>query len=108
MADNDWIMNLRRIVLQAIEAENPCDILPGIVTKNAPLEIQIDQRNILNAEQILVPEAMTDHIQEMVIPGIGTVRATIKNALKAGDKVLLIQERGAQHYLVVDRWQKGG
>lgn len=44
----------------------------------------------------------------MVIPGIGTAGVTIKNALKAGDKVLLIQERGAQHYLVVDRWQKGG
>lgn len=30
MADNDWIMNLRRIVLQAIEAENPCDISQGL------------------------------------------------------------------------------
>lgn len=108
MADAEWIENIRKIALQAVAAGNPCDLLPGTVTKISPLEIRIDQKNVLHAEQILVPVSMTDHNRDMSIPGIGDVRVTVKNALKAGEEVILFQERGAQHFLVVDRWQKGG
>lgn len=108
MADAEWIDNIRRIVMQAVEAGKPCDILPGTVTKPSPLEIQIDQKTFLYAEQIFVPMNLTNHTQDMEIPGVGNVSVTVKNALKAGEQVLLIQERGAQHYLVLDRWQKGG
>ena len=64
MANAEWIENIRKITLQAVEAGNPCDFLPGTVIKAAPLEIQIDQKNVLYAEQILVPVSMTDHDQE--------------------------------------------
>lgn len=107
MANAEWIENIRKIALQVVEAGNPCDFLPGTVTKAAPLEIQIDLKNVLHAEQIIVPVSMTDHDQDMSIPGIGDVRVTVKNGLKAGESVILFQERGAQHFLVVDRWQKG-
>lgn len=50
---------------------------------------------------------LTDHIQTMNIPGMGEVNVSVKNGLAAGDEVLLIQKRGGQRYLVVDRWQKG-
>ena len=43
----------------------------------------------------------------MDIPGMGEVNVSVKNGLAAGDEVLLIQKRGGQRYLVVDRWQKG-
>lgn len=108
MADAEWIENLKKIVRQAEEAGNPCDIIPGTVTKAAPLEIQIGTKTFLNAAQILLPLSMTDHMEEMSIPGIGAVKVTVKNALKAGEPVLLIQKRGGQQYLVIDRWQKGG
>lgn len=104
MGDMEWIENIKRIVLQAIEAGNPCDVIPGTILHAAPLEIQIDQKIILTPEQLFVPMSLTDHKQEMSIPGVGNVSATIKNALKTGEKVLLIQERGAQHYIVIDRW----
>lgn len=108
MAETEWIENIRKIVLQAVEAGKPCDVSFGTVVKPAPLEIQLGPKTILTAGQLLLPRAMTDYSQEMSIPGVGTVRATVKNALKAGEQVLLIQKRGGQRYLVVDRWQKGG
>ena len=40
MADAEWIDNMRKIVLQAVEAGDPCDIVSGTVTKTAPLEIR--------------------------------------------------------------------
>lgn len=108
MADTEWIDNIRRIVLRAMEAENPCDVILGSVTKAAPLEIQISDKAVLNASQILIPQSMTDHTQEMSIPGVGTVNVMVKNALKAEEQVLLMQKRGGQLYVVLDRWQKGG
>lgn len=33
MADAEWIDNMRKIVLQAVEAGDPCDIVSGTVTK---------------------------------------------------------------------------
>lgn len=108
MADAEWIENIRKIALQAVAAGNPCDLLPGTVTKTSPLEIQIDQKNVLYSEQILVTVSMTDHDQDMTIPEIGDVRVAVKNGLKVGEKVILFQERGAQRFLVLDRWQKGG
>ena len=35
MADAEWIDNMRKIVLQAVEAGDPCDIVSGTVTKTA-------------------------------------------------------------------------
>ena len=108
MADAEWIGNIRKIVLQAIEAGNPCDVVFGTVAKSAPLEIQIGPKTFLQPYQLILPQGLTDHTDEMSIPEIGTVNSTVKNALKAGEQVLLIQKWGGQQYLVVDRWQEGG
>lgn len=108
MADTAWIENINKIVLQAMEAGNPSDVVLGTVIKAAPLEIQIGPKTALDARQLLIPRALTDYRQEMEIPGLGTVVATIRNSLKAGEKVLLVQKRGGQQFLVVGRWQEGG
>ena len=107
MADAEWIDNMRKIVLQAVEAGDSCDIVSGTVTKTAPLEIRWGPNAFLAASQLIVPQYLTDHIQTMDIPGMGEVNVSVKNGLEAGDEVLLIQKRGGQRYLVVDRWQKG-
>lgn len=104
MADTQWMENIKKIVLQAVEAGDPCDIIPGLVTGTAPLSVQIDQKTILNSRQLLIPQSLTDHNVEMEIPGQGAVTANVKNALKQGERVLLIQKRGGQQYLVMDRW----
>lgn len=104
MADSEWIENIKRIVLQAMEAGQPCDVVTATVVKESPLEIQIDQKTTLYRSQLLLLESLKDHKEEMVIPGIGAVTVTVKGGLKAGEKVLLIQKRGAQQYVVLSRW----
>jgi len=102
--DNDWIENLRNISRQAEEAAKPCSVLLGTVTGTSPVAVQIDQKITATASQLLIPRYLTDHVEQMSIPGVGDVAVAVKNALKAGDAVILVQKRGAQQYLVIDRY----
>jgi hypothetical protein len=104
MADAAWVENMKRIVLKAMEEGDPCDIVPGTVTKVSPLSVQIDQKNTITGDQILVPEHLTDHVEQMSIPGMGEVSVTVKGGLRSGQRVLMLQKRGGQQYAVVDRW----
>lgn len=101
--DNEWIESIKKIVLQAVEAGKPCDILSGTVEKASPMTIRVDQKTVLEERQLLVPHGLTDYTAQMDIPKVGDVSVTVKNALKTGDQVILIQKPGAQEYLVVDR-----
>lgn len=103
MADALWIENIKKIVFQAIEAADPCDVISGIVVKEKPVEIQISQKTTLNRDQILLPIHFTDHMEIMVLPNVGEVSVIIKNALNLGDNVLLIQKKGGQQYAVVGK-----
>ncbi len=104
MAEAEWIDNLKQIALKAVEAGDPCDILPGTVLTASPPSVQIGQKTTVAGGQLLVPQHLTDYQVPMVIPELGTVTVTVNNALKVGDKVLLVQKRGGQQYLVIDRW----
>lgn len=102
--DNEWIENLRNISRQAEEAAKPCNVLAGTVTGTPPVAVQIDQKITVTGSQLLIPRYLTDHVEQMSIPGVGDVAVTVKNALKGGESVILVQKRGAQQYLVVDRY----
>lgn len=104
MADTQWVENIKKIVLQAMEAGDPCDVISGRVIKEGPLEVKLGQKNILSENQMIVPEYLTDHKILMTIPGIGDGSVTVKNRLKTGQRVLLMQKRGAQQYLILGRW----
>lgn len=104
MADSIWIDNIKRIVLQAMEAGDPCDIIPGTIVSAAPLAVQIDQKTIVKGGQVLVSKQLTDHTETMVIPELGEVAVTVKGGLMPGEQVLLLQKKGGQQYLILDRW----
>lgn len=104
MADAQWIENMKRIMTQAVEAGDPCDIIPGTVVETSPPAVRIDQKTTVKGSQVLVPKRLTDHTETMVIPEIGTVTVTVKSGLKPGEQVLLLQKKGGQQFLVLDRW----
>lgn len=104
MADSIWIENMKRIVLQAVEAGDPCDVIPGNVVSVSPVAVQIDQKTTLKGSQVLIPKRLTDHTETMVIPEVGEAVVMVKSGLKAGEQVLLLQKRGGQQYLILDRW----
>lgn len=102
--DSEWIENMKKIVSQTIEAGKPCDILLGTVIGLSPPAVRIDQKTTYSGPQLLIPQHLTDRSIQMIIPQVGDVAVTVKNALKIGDQVILVQKRGAQQYLVVDRY----
>ena len=102
--DNEWIENLRNISCQAEEAAKPCSVLTGTVTGTSPVAVRIDQKITVTGSQLLIPRYLSDHVEQMSIPGVGDAAVTVKNALKGGESVILVQKRGAQQYLVVDRY----
>lgn len=104
MADAVWVENIKKIVLQAAEAGDPCNLVPGVVVSVSPPAVQIDQKITIHGKQVLIPQRLTDHKETMVIPEMGEVAVTVKNGLKPGEHVLLLQKKGGQQYLVLDRW----
>lgn len=104
MSDTEWIENMKKIALQSVEASGPCDVIQGTVESVSPLSVRINQKLVLTGPQLFLPENLTDHEVSMILPEIGETKVMIKNALKTGEQVLLIQKRGAQQYAIIDRW----
>jgi hypothetical protein len=104
LADVEWIENIKRIVIQAVEAGDPCDVISGTVVRENPIEIQLSDKIVLFHSQILVPDQLNDHKRIMNIPGVGEVTVEIKGEVKMGKRVLLLQKRGGQQYVVIGTW----
>ena len=101
---NEWIDDIRKISIQAMEAGRPCDVILGTVIGAVPVSVQVDQKTTLMGPQLIVPRHLTDHTEQMSIPGVGNVAVTVRNGLKSGEQVILIQKRGGQQYLIADRY----
>lgn len=103
MPDAEWVNNIRKIVMQAVAEASPCDVAAGTVLSVSPLTVQVDQKLILRENQLTLTRQVTDHTEQMIIPGIGSVQVTVQNGLKIGEKVEMVQQNGGQHYVIVGR-----
>ncbi|MDU5141056.1 MAG: DUF2577 domain-containing protein [Paenibacillus dendritiformis] len=75
---------IKKISLGALEASNPVAVLFGIVTKANPLEVNVEQRLIIQSDFLIIPESLRDR-------------------LKNGDKVILLRVQGGQDFVILDR-----
>ena len=124
---NDLLELIKRAALDAEEQAQPCDLLFGTVTSAAPLRIRVEQKLELGAAQLVLTRNVSDYkvrirggnVQSyfytdgegtvaLVDPpphvhAIGEIEVEVKNALKAGENVILLKQRGGQKYLVLDR-----
>lgn len=110
MPDTRWVENLSKIARQSVEQEGPCNVTTGTVVSASPIQVAIDgeqQLPPLAAGNLLVPEHLTDHVVEMDLPEIGPASVMVHSGLKAGERVLLIQERGGQRYVILGRQREG-
>lgn len=99
----DVIKNIRKIVLNAIQAQKLTDVLYGEVIKIVPLEIQIEQKLVLTEDHLKLTNAVRDYETEISINGGTKQPCTIYNKLKKGDKVTLIRAHGGQSFIVIDK-----
>ena len=127
----DLLKTIKKAAVEAVDASNPASLMYGTVQSVSPLTIYVDKKLILPESFIIVPEHLTDYETEITfdnrdIKQIYTTwnmgetqessqsklsfkqpavkhKITIYNALKQGDKVLLLRQQGGQRFLVVDR-----
>lgn len=107
MADvTELIREIKRAAVSAVEASKPCGVFFGTVKSASPLEITVEQKLTLSANQLILSRAVTDYETEITID-FDTAphkhKIIVHNALKVGERVVLIRLSGGQSYLVADR-----
>lgn len=96
---------IKEISERARENSMPCDIFEGKVINDNPLQVQINQRLILEKSQLIIPQRLTRHTVQLYVGNVPT-NYEYRNQLKLNDELILISAQGGQKFLVVDR--KGG
>lgn len=94
----EFLKQIQEVVKNTNEAGQPADYVFGTVTKASPLQIQVSQKIVLTDAQLALTRNVTDYTVK-----INGSNATINNALKKGDKVVMMKQKGGQQYLVIDR-----
>lgn len=118
------VENIKKAALDAVYASNPSGIYFGTVISPSPLKISVEQKMTLTEKQLVLTRNVTNFktTETMVWKTEnksggsgdssfashnhqiqGTKEITINNALKAGEKVILLREQGGQKYIVLDR-----
>ena len=115
--------------MDAFKQSKPTDLRYGVVTSTAPLNVKITNNFTIPSSLLVVPQYLTDYEVDVTIsPSYGwhteyeqggggeesfsshnhTITANrqtmkIHNALKVGDRVVLLRQSGGQKYLILDR-----
>ncbi len=119
MASSNLIQLIQQIAVNAVKAMKPCDYIVGTVVSEKPLKIKVSQALTLEEEFLHLTRNVTDFETEFTLEQIGIYhvvhidpptdtwadkqKVTIHNALKTGEKVLMIQKSGGQDFIVIDR-----
>ena len=121
----DIAFTLKKIALNAVDARQDCDYIYGTVLSGEPLLINIAQGIDLTDKQLELTRNVTDYKINISLENWATEYSeggsgqglydshnheissekeiTIHNALKSGEKVILLRKKGGQKYLVLDR-----
>lgn len=129
---SDLLRLLQQATQETMEASQLTDVVFGNVISDNPLKIQIEQKLTLTEKQLLLCRNVTDYETEISVDmGYGWItedtqngtklqslslaqnhkhdiklakkKIKIHNALKTGERVILVRLSGGQRYLVLDR-----
>lgn len=132
---NQLVKLVKQAAVEAVRADAPMSVCYGAVTSASPLKIQVDLKKTLTAPQLILTDNVRDynvvlstiegegksqgpHYTELESGGSGDAafaahrhkyqgrkKWRVHNALKVGEKVILIRCDGGQKYIVLDRWE---
>lgn len=102
MSSSNFTQLIKRIAMDAVRASKPCDYEIGTVTRTSPLVIKKSNEIEIDEDFLHLAESVTDHEIELEINNI-TQKYKVNNALKVGEKVLMIRKNGGQEFMIVDR-----
>ncbi len=126
----DLVQIIKRAAIDAVEQRKPCDVLFGTVQSVAPLSIFVEMGMVLEADELILGEHLTDYQTELSfddsqVKQVFTTwdmdeitesqeekisfkrpirhKVTLYNGLKVGDKVILLRKQSGQRFIVLDR-----
>ncbi len=104
MSDVHWLDLVKKAAVQAIKSEKPCDYVIGTVTSTKPLKIKLSDGDglELGAEFFHLARNVTDYTITLSFAG-NEQKMKVHNALKKGNKVIMIRKWGGQDFIVIDR-----
>lgn len=121
---NDLLVAVRQSCMTMMQTMQLSTFEYGTVTSVSPLRIQVEQKKTLTKAQLVLTRNVTDFETEITVDWTtgnrsggsgdsafsshnhdidGKKKIKVHNALKVGDKVVLMKQHGGQKYLVVDR-----
>lgn len=126
---HDIVKMIKQISRDTDEAGRPCDIIYGTVETAPPeISVRISQKIVIPKENLVLSRNVTDFETKVELKDEyewitqkrsggggdaafeshdhdikGTFKIWIKNALKKGEKVILVRKRAGQEYVILDR-----
>lgn len=100
-----WLDYVKQAAVQAVMANKPSDYIIGTVISAKPLKIKLSEGDglVLPGDFIHLTRNVTDFETKVTINGGTKQTMKVFNALKKGDKVLMIRKWGGQDYIVIDK-----
>lgn len=95
-----WIKTIEGIIKEQLKHSKPCSFFVGEVEQVKPLRIRKNQKMVIEEPFLILTEQVKDVKREVQING-QTETITIKNSLKQGDIVLILQNQGGQEFAVI-------
>lgn len=120
----DFLENIQGIVLGILNAQKLSTVVYGTVESISPLKVQVDQKLLLEQDQLKLTRAVMDYEVEMTVDHVtenrtggsgeaafashnhdykGRKKFLVHNGLVIGDKVTMIRAHGGQQYLIIDK-----
>ena len=113
------IETIKKAIEQGINNAALVGLLEGEVVSSSPLKVKLKKnaKLVIPKELLVVPESLTNRTincsvsasyvststEDFSNVSSNSVNITINNALKIGDKVMLISFEGKQKYFILDR-----
>ena len=122
----DLTKAIKKAALEAQESTKPVNVCFGTVETAKPLTINVEQKLVLNENQLILTRNVTDYMTTVTVQwdtekgvlnsdgkttaqpphhhGVeGKKNFLMHNALEVGDEVILIRQQEGQKFIVIDR-----
>lgn len=115
---------VKQAALEAMESAKPVQVVFGTVQTVSPLTIRIEQKLTLGEKNLILTRNVTDYTVEMTVdhfteesaggageaafaahahPYLGRKPFLVHNALRPGERVLLLRMQQGRKFVVIDR-----
>lgn len=76
----------------------------GVVTSESPLQIELDEEVVIDADEIIIAEHLTKHTRQAYLNGSAQLTSiAFDDELSLGDRVIVLADDDTDEYFVIDR-----